>query len=69
MLSGPHTIRNWKMELMHDKLERILKEVIMAYRGTIVTFDKKDWDKPWNNSVRITGVLADSWTGHFANTT
>jgi len=27
---------------MHDKLERILKEVIMAYRGTIVTFDKKD---------------------------
>jgi len=41
------------MELMHDKLERILKEVIMAYRGTIVTFDKKDWDKPWNNSFRI----------------
>jgi len=28
------------------------------------TFDGKDWDKPLNNSVRITGVLADSWTGH-----
>ena len=54
---------------MHDELETILKEVIMAYQGTIVTFDGKDWDKPLNNSVSITGVLADSWTRHFANTT
>jgi hypothetical protein len=28
--------------LIHDKLERILKEVIMAYQGAIVTFSRKD---------------------------
>ena len=31
MLPGSHTIQNSKTELMCDELERILKEVIMAY--------------------------------------
>jgi hypothetical protein len=69
MLLGSHTLQNWKTELMREKLERILKEVIMANWGTIMTFGGKGWEEPWNNSIRITNDLADIWSGHFASTT
>jgi hypothetical protein len=52
--------------LVNNELVKIWKEGAVAWFE--VEFSWRDWGKPWNISIRITGVQADIWSRCFPNT-
>jgi hypothetical protein len=54
MLSGCWMVGS----LVNTELEKACKEEVMTCQGSIPASAWKDWQKPWNESVNMAGVLA-----------